>query len=135
MKKFLYHIVSLALLAALLFSVITGSDGIMSVVVSAYWVLLLLAIFVSVIILVITGLAGIERDPIKKTKIIKQLETIAKKSGLITRAYNWLCLVLIVSLLAYGGWVFTAVCYAVIALIFKFCTSIARDKFNELSAA
>lgn len=135
MKTFLSHIVSLALLAALLYSVLTGSDSIMSVVASAYWVLLLLAVFVSVIIMVIVGLAGIERDPIKKAKIIKSLEEIAKNGGVIKRAYNWLCLVITVALLAYGGWVFTAVCYAVIALILKLCTSIARDKINELSAA
>lgn len=134
MKTFLCHIVSLALLAALLYSVLTGNDGIMSVVASAYWVLLLLAVFVSLIIMAIVGLAGIERDPTKKAKIVKSLEDISKSNGVIKRAYNWLCLVLIASLLAYGGWVFTAVCYAVMALIFKFCTSIARDKVNELSA-
>lgn len=135
MKTFLCHIVSLALLAALLYSVLTGNDGIMSVVASAYWVLLLLAVFVSVIILAIVGMSGIERDPTKKAKMVKHLEDIAKKNGVIKRAYDWLCLVLIVALLAYGGWVFTAVCYAVMALIFKLCTSIARDKISELSAA
>jgi Na+/melibiose symporter-like transporter len=135
MKKFLCHIVSLALLAALLFSVLTGNDGIMSVVASAYWVLLLLVLLVSAIIMAIVCLAEIERDPAKKAKSIKSLEDISKRNGAIRRAYNWLCLVLVVSLLAYGGWVFTAVCYAVIALIFKLCTSIARDKVNELSAA
>lgn len=135
MKTFLSHIVSLALLAALLYSVLTGSDSIMSVVASAYWVLLLLAVFVSVLIMAMLGLAGIERDPIKKAKIIKSLEEISKKKGAIKRSFGWLCLAFIVSLLAYGGWVFTAVCYAIISLIFRLCTSIARDKINELSAA
>lgn len=135
MKSFITHLVTIALLVALLYSVFMEQASITATVVSAYWVVMLLAIFICTITMVTVGLVSTETDPVKKEKLMKHLEVAAKKPGVIKRVYNWICLVLIVGGLAYGGWVFTAVCYAIVALMVRLCFSIARDKTTEIHAA
>nr|WP_318380000.1 hypothetical protein [uncultured Enterobacter sp.]DAI87025.1 MAG TPA: hypothetical protein [Caudoviricetes sp.] len=135
MKSFITHFVTLTLLVALLYSVVMGQENITATVVSAYWVVILLAIFICTITMVAVGLVSAETDPVKKEKLMKYLEVASKKPGIMKRVYNWICLVLIVGGLAYGGWVFTAVCYAIVALMVRLFFSIARDKTNEIHAA
>ena len=44
-------------------------------------------------------------------------------------------MVITIVLLAYSGWVFTAVCYALSSLFVRFCMSLARDKVEKLEGA
>lgn len=134
MKSFITNIVTLALMVVLLYSVVVGQESITAIVVSAYWVVMLLAVFVCAITMATIGLISVETDPVKKSKLTKYLEGASGKPGFIKRLYNWICLVLIVGGLAYGGWVFTAVCYAIVAIMVRLCLSMARDKSSELKA-
>ncbi|WP_413498933.1 DNZ54_00345 family protein [Buttiauxella gaviniae] len=135
MKEFMTHIVTLVLLAALLLSAITERDSVTAIVVVAYWVVMMLAIFICIIVMAAIGLSGIEADPEKKNKLAKFLGDAASKTGgVVKKTYNWICLVLIVGGLAYTGWVFTAVCYSIVALMVRLCFSMARDKASELKA-
>ena len=135
MKSFITHLVTLVLLVALMYSVFMGQPSITATVVSAYWVVMLLASFICTITMVTVGLVSVETDPVKKEKLMNYLESASKKPGIMKIVYNWICLVLIVGGLAYSGWVFTAVCYAIVALMVRLCFSIARDKTNEIHAA
>lgn len=132
MKSLIYQAISLVLLATLIFSVLTERESITAIVVSAYWIVIFLAAFVSVAVMLVTTLVTIETNAEKKEKLIELLKNAAVKRGVIRRAWNWLCLVLIAGALAYGGWVFTAVVYVITSLIFRLCGSIARDKIDEL---
>lgn len=132
MKSFIYQVISLTLLAALIFSVLTERESITAIVVSAYWIVIFLAAFVSVAVMLVTTLVTIETNAEKKEKLIELLKKAAVKRGIIRRSWNWLCLVLIAGALAYGGWVFTAVVYVITSLICRLCGSIARDKIDEL---
>ncbi|WP_145512497.1 hypothetical protein [Yersinia kristensenii] len=135
MKSFIYQAISLGLLVTLIFSVLTDRESITAVVVSAYWIVIFLAAFVSVAVMLTTALVTIETNAGKREKLIELLKKAAVKRGVIRRAWNWLCLVLIAGALAYGGWVFSAVVYTVTALIARLCVSIAIDKIDDLELA
>ncbi|WP_145531195.1 hypothetical protein [Yersinia kristensenii] len=135
MKSFIYQAISLGLLVTLIFSVLTDRESITAVVVSAYWIVIFLAAFVSVAVMLTTALVTIETNAGKREKLIELLKNAAVKRGVIRRAWNWLCLVLIAGALAYGGWVFSAVVYTVTELIARLCVSIAIDKIDELELA
>ncbi len=135
MKSFIYQAISLGLLVTLIFSVLTDRESITAVVVSAYWIVIFLTAFVSVAVMLTTALVTIETNAGKREKLIELLKNAAVKRGVIRRAWNWLCLVLIAGALAYGGWVFSAVVYTVTALIARLSVSIVRDKIDELELA
>ncbi|WP_227719870.1 DNZ54_00345 family protein [Yersinia proxima] len=135
MKSLIYQAISLVLLATLIFSVLTERESITAIVVSAYWIVIFLAAFVSVAVMLVTALVTIETNAEKKEKLIELLKKAAVKRGIIRRSWNWLCLVLIAGALAYGGWVFTAVVYVITSLICRLCGSIVRDKMDELELA
>ncbi|EKN5134236.1 hypothetical protein DYG79_20410 [Yersinia enterocolitica] len=135
MKSLIYQAISLGLLVTLIFSVLTDRESITAVVVSAYWIVIFLTAFVSVAVMLTTALVTIETNAGKREKLIELLKNAAVKRGVIRRAWNWLCLVLIAGALAYGGWVFSAVVYTVTALIARLSVSIVRDKIDELELA
>ncbi|MGH1594100.1 DNZ54_00345 family protein [Yersinia proxima] len=135
MKSLIYQAISLVLLATLIFSVLTERESITAIVVSAYWIVIFLAAFVSVAVMLVTALVTIETNAEKKEKLIELLKKATVKRGIIRRSWNWLCLVLIAGALAYGGWVFTAVVYVITSLICRLCGSIVRDKMDELELA
>ncbi|CNL92937.1 hypothetical protein [Yersinia aleksiciae] len=135
MKSFIYQTISLGLLVTLIFSVLTGQESITAIAVSAYWIVIFLAAFVSVAVMLTTALVTIETNAGKREKLIELLNKVAVKRGVIRRGWNWLCLILIAGALAYGGWVFTAVVYVIASLICRLSVSIARDKIDELELA
>nr|WP_318375382.1 hypothetical protein [Enterobacter sp.] len=62
MKSFITHFVTLTLLVALLYSVVMGQENITATVVSAYWVVLLLAVFICTITMVAVGLVDLTQQ-------------------------------------------------------------------------
>lgn len=131
MKTFFSQVLSLGLLAALWASILIGINGLITVTVSAYWIVIILGVACGVLVMLLSAQVTITFDPGKKSKMLENLEKAAPKSGNLKRAYNWLVLCLIVVSLAYGGWVFTAVCYAVMGLFVRFCISIGRDTIES----
>lgn len=127
MKTFLSQALSLGLLSALWASMLLGMDGLTTVAVTAYWVVILLGIVLCTLLMALSSLVVMATDPAKKLKLIQGLDKAAPTIGKAKKAYNWLCLALIVVGLGYGGWFFTAICYAVMGLCVRLCTAIARD--------
>ena len=67
----------------------------------------------------------------QKQKLIELVREATKRRSKVMRGVQWICLVSITMLLAYSGWVFTAVIYVLVGLIVKFFLSIARDNVAE----
>lgn len=140
MKKFLTklmaEIVSVGLLALLAYSVWEGVASLTAIAAAAYWIIIALAIFVGLISCV--GIWAIEKelevngDPVKREKLLGSLEATFKKQGLLRKSVSWINLIIVVCLLAYSGWVFTAVTYVLIALLYKFAISMGRETFENL---
>ncbi|EOE8052020.1 hypothetical protein [Klebsiella pneumoniae] len=63
---------------------------------------------------------------------LEAVKRITRRKNVIARWWGWVCMVLTIVLLAYSGWVFTAVCYALSSLFVRFCVSLARDKVEKL---
>lgn len=122
-----------ALLTTLLFAVSTGANSLLGVVAAAYWVIVLLGVVIGLPSLVITFGLEHSKDEKSRREGIKYLERFATRKNPIARAWGWFCLVLSASLLAYGGWVFTAVAYAISSLFVRLCCSFARDKVEKLT--
>ncbi|HDC4567344.1 hypothetical protein [Enterobacter cloacae] len=140
MKKFLTklfaEIVSVGLVALLSYSVWEGIASLTAIAAAAYWIIIALSIFVGLVACI--GIWAIEKelevnsDPVKREKLIASLEATFKKQGFLRKSVSWLNLIIVVCLLAYSGWVFTAVTYVLIALLCKFVISMGREKFENL---
>lgn len=140
MKKFLTklmaEIVSVGLVVLLAYSVWEGVTSLTAIAATAYWIIIALAIFVCLISCI--GIWAIEKelevnaDPAKREKLIGSLDATFKKQGLLRKSVSWINLIIVVCLLAYSGWVFTAVTYVLIVLLCKLVISMGREKFENL---
>lgn len=136
MKKIIWGIfgrgVSIGLLCLLGYSAFASDPAPAAVAATAYWILMTLALFVGFISC--TGLAALsyEMDPGKRETLIASLSQFFKKRGPARRFISWCLLIFIVTLLAYTGWVFTAVCYMLVTLVTMLIITLGRDKLEEL---
>lgn len=137
MKKFLIkafgETISWGLIALLAYSAWVGSSSLSGIAAASYWVVIILAIFIAALAYIGVLALGEEKDPEKRKKGLDLLKDTYKRVGFFRKCINWLCLAVIVGLLAYTGWVFTAVSYALIALLFRLVIALGRDKYEELT--
>ncbi|WP_432409807.1 hypothetical protein [Serratia marcescens] len=138
MKKFLSgviaSIISFALLAVLGFGVVTDTKPLVTMAAAAYWVIILLGLVVGVLTLIVSYAVISEKDEQKRQQGLKLIIGVVKKKNLLRRTVDWIYFIVIACSLSYSGWVFTAVCYVVVALIVKLMLSIARDNVKECTA-
>lgn len=130
LNKILYY----ALFAALAFGSVTGKSNVLNMSAAAFWIVILLGIVVGILTSFLAY--GVEHVADEKTRqsILESLRKIVRRKSAIARLWGWLCMVATIALLAYGGWVFTAVCYAITSLFVRLCISLARDKVEKRPA-
>lgn len=137
MKKFLIkafgETISWGLIALLAYSAWVGSNSLAGIAAASYWVVIILAIFIAALAYIGVVALSEEKDPEKRKKGLDLLNGTYKRVGFLRKCINWLCVAVIVGLLAYTGWVFTAVSYALIALLFRLVIAIGREKYEELT--
>ncbi|WP_421412589.1 hypothetical protein ACOMDM_13565 [Serratia plymuthica] len=138
MKKFftgmIASIISFALLAVLGYGVVTDNKPLVTMAAAAYWVIILLGLVVGVLTLIVSYAVLSEKDEQKKQQGLRIVTEVVKKKNFLRRAIDWICFIAIAGSLSYSGWIFTAVCYVVVALIIKLMLSIARDNVKESTA-
>ncbi|MGK0736976.1 hypothetical protein ACSFCT_09325 [Yokenella regensburgei] len=136
MKKafsaFLVNIGSYVLLGILGYGVFTGSSSLVGVTAAAWWVLMFFLIGTSLLLLLFSysvkeGAAGEHSQ-----KAIEFIGKAAKRCNPVLRAIYWGEHILIVVLLAYTGWVFTGICYALVVMTCKLFFSIAHENVANL---
>lgn len=136
MKKFFTSLITsasdYALLIILLYSSMTGVQSLIGLTVAAYWVIMVLAFFVGPLIYILSYAAKSAKDEESRRKALEIVGGIAKKKNLFLRSVGWLKLIIICCLLAYGGWVFTAVSYALMSLYLRLLISLSRDNVIQL---
>lgn len=134
MKKLFIQAIYYVLLAALVWAAMTGNSSLLNIAALAFWVIILLGLFGSIVELLIAF--GIEygRDEKDHNETIANLEKFAQKKGFITRAWGWICLVVGSSFLAFGGWVFTAVSYVLVSLFCYLCMAVIRERIAKYKA-
>ncbi|WP_419058378.1 hypothetical protein [Kluyvera georgiana] len=131
LTKSLMNIGSYALLSLLAYSAIIDNQQLIGISVAAYWVVIFLGLFMGALIMVLSVAKDHTRDETAKQKLIELVREATKRRSKVMRGVQWVCLVSITMLLAYSGWVFTAVIYVLVGLIVKFFLSIARDNVAE----
>lgn len=135
MKKFFTKLVAnatdYALLIILMYSVMQGVKSLTGLTVAAYWVIMALAFFLGPLIYFISHAAKNAKDEESRRKALEFVESAVKKKNLLIRFVGCLKLISICCLLAYGGWIFTAVCYALMSLYLRLLISLARDNVAE----
>lgn len=138
MKKFLIKALitssSYVVLALLAYGSLAGITSLVGVAAAVYWVIIVLGLLVGVLISIFSYVIPGEKDEQKKQKLITIVQEAVKKRNPILRGISWIFFIAITLLLAYSGWVFTAVSYALSALIVKFLLSIARDNVKEVTS-
>lgn len=126
MKDVLSKLMSLSLLTALSIGVFYQIEGLVSLVVTAYWVIALLALVVAISVLFLS--TDYEKIPEKPRKGLEEwLIHLAKKSGVFSRCYDWIILLAQISLLGLYGCVVTAVFYSLTSFILHIVKAIARE--------
>ncbi|KHM28094.1 hypothetical protein [Klebsiella aerogenes] len=139
MKKFLTdtfsQVIYYGLLVALVFATFTGQNNILSVAAAAFWVVIALGAVISPLTLFLAYGAGQVSDKKTASEALETVKKITRRKNVIARWWGWICMVLTIVLLAYSGWVFTAVCYALSSLFVRFCVSLARDKVEKLQTS
>lgn len=127
LNKILYY----ALLAALAFGSVTGQSNILNVAATAFWVVVFLGGVVGIITIFLAHGAEHITDEKSRQSVLESLRKIVRRKNVIARWWGWFCMMATIALLAYGGWVFTAVCYALSSLFVRFCISLARVKVEK----
>lgn len=135
MKRFLIDtlnkILCYALLAALAFGSVTEQSNILNVAAAAFWVVVFLGVVVGIITIFLAHGAEHITDEKSRQSVLESLRKIVRRKNVVARWRGWCRMVATIALLAYGGWVFTAVCYALSSLFVRFCISLARDKVEK----
>lgn len=139
MKKFLnsvlVYLVTHTILLLLVLSVLTENENLASIAISVNWVLVVLGWLVTVV-MVILSFALVDKSwRGDKENILKILIDLTKKKGIFRRFYGWLTFSVAICLMAYTGWVVSAVIYGITSFLFTLGASIARDKIEEYKAA
>lgn len=137
MKKFMIKVIgsvfSYGLLALLIYGSLTDTASLVGVAAAAYWVIVILGLLVGILILAVSYVIPGEKDEQKKQKLLTVIQGAVKKRNPFLRGIGWIFFIAITLLLAYSGWVFTAVSYALSVLMVKFMISIARDNVKGMA--
>ncbi|MFB4699488.1 hypothetical protein ACE3KD_08635 [Enterobacter hormaechei subsp. steigerwaltii] len=139
MKKFLSSVFATVIvhtiLLLLVLSALTDNDSLSSIAVSVNWVLVVLGWFATLAVVILSFVLTDKTWKGDKDSILKILLELTKKKGIIRKAYGWLMFTAVLCLMAYTGWVVSAVIYGITSLMFTLGASIARDKIEEYQSA
>ena len=120
MKKLLSYIISFSLLAIMAYGALYNNQGTVRAIVAIKWICFVLSLLTSVLIFIAISL----EDSIKVFRDF--LISITKKRSIASWVISWLDLIVMTSLLAYSGWMITAVACAVSTLVVWLLTSVGR---------
>ncbi|MFZ5272136.1 hypothetical protein [Enterobacter asburiae] len=138
MKKIVISIVietiRYTILSFLFWGALTGRDNVVNMASAAIWIIIFLSGFSGTITLLVATTAKSMIDQKSRQDAIKYLEGFSKRGNIVVRAWGWVIFIATAILLAYSGWVFTAVCYAMTSLSARFCIAIARNSYAEITA-
>ncbi|POZ13678.1 hypothetical protein ACB496_12790 [Lelliottia nimipressuralis] len=117
-------------MASMIFGIYTGHSQFVGIAAAAFWILILLGIFISCFIGVAASLLeSLVGESLKTT--IESLQRFSRKRHIVIRVWGWGCLIAAVVLLAYSGWIFTAVCYVLASLFVHLVASVVRGKLKK----
>lgn len=139
MKKFLSSVFATVIvhtiLLLLVLSALTENDSLSSIAVSVNWMLVVLGWFVTLAVVILSFVLTDKTWKGDKDGILKILLELTKKKGIIRKTYGWFMFTAVLCLMAYTGWVVSAVIYGITSLMFTLGASIARDKIEEYQSA
>ncbi|KAF1368736.1 hypothetical protein [Yokenella regensburgei] len=120
------------LLVVLGYGVFTGSSSLVGVTAAAYWVQMFLLIGTSLLLLILSYSVKEGAVGENSQKAVELIGTQAKRRNPVLRGIRWGEHILIVVLLAYAGWVFTGICYALVVMTCRLFISMARENVANL---
>lgn len=125
----IYYIV----MASMIFGIYTGQSQFVGIAAAAFWILILFGIFISCVIGAAASALDSLVDETSLRATIQSMQRFSRKRNIIFRLWGWICLISAVALLAYSGWIFTAVCYVLASLFVRLIASVVRDKLAEIA--
>ncbi|MER1585612.1 hypothetical protein KC883_12150 [Enterobacter hormaechei] len=121
------------LLGFLVYATLQDDHSLMSIVVSAYWAIIVLGCLISPLFLIAVFMAAKETDPIERAKLLIPLKDYYKRKGAIKRFIGLVTMAAIFVMLSYSGWVFTSLMYLLACGFVTLLNSVGRDKYEELT--
>ncbi|EJD3719754.1 hypothetical protein PD335_000930 [Salmonella enterica] len=127
MTKIVINVINYTLLSLLLFAVFTGAKSLVGVLAAVYWVMISLCFVIGPFFYILSYAAKSAKDEDSRRKARELIGDVAKKKNVLLRVLGWLELIIISCLMAYAGWVFTAVCYVLSSLYLRLFVSLTRE--------
>lgn len=124
----IYYIV----MASMIFGIFTDQSQFVGIAAAAFWIHILLGIFISCVIGAASSALDSLVDETSLQATIQSMQRFSRKRHIIFRLWGWMCLIAAVALLAYSGWIFTVVCYVLASLFVRLIASVVRDKLDEI---
>lgn len=136
MKKFITKLFTslthYGLILILLYAVSTGTQSLLGLIAATYWVIMSLGIFIGPLLYILSHAAKNKKDEESGRKAMELVSNAVKKKNAFLRALGWFELIVISCLLAYSGWIFTAVCYVLSSFYLRLFISMARDNIASV---
>jgi len=127
MKSFLAESYSLAVIDTLVIGVFLQINGLVTLSVTLIWACSLIAVPVAVL-MIIASLLYEKSSGKQKENIEEMLRKSVRKRCWLVKAYGWVKVLATLGLLAWAGWVVTAIVYCLAVLIIMLANSILRDE-------
>lgn len=128
MSRLIAYATSFTLLALLIIGIFYPIKGLVTLSVTAIWILSLIAIPMAFIIISVSSVYDSTKDGETKAKLAAFLKACAKRRGVAGKVVGWVDFTAMVVLLGYGGFIFTAVVYVLSSLLMRFAGMMARDE-------
>lgn len=128
MSRLIAYATSFTLLALLIVGIFYPMKGLVTLSVTAVWILSLIAIPMAFIIICVSSVFDTTKDGETKAKFATFLKACAKRRGVVGKVVGWVDFTAMVVLLGYGGFIFTAVVYVLSTLLMRFASMMARDE-------
>lgn len=121
------EIFSLTVIAMLVAGTFLQISGLITISVSLNWVCIILAVPASMLMVFCAVMYDKSSGKIKESTE-QLLHQSAIKKSILAKLYGWLKAITTIVLLAWSGWLVTAIVYCLAVLIMEFAKSIVRDE-------
>ena len=127
MKKLIVESFTLVVIAMLAAGTLLHIPGLITLAVAINWVCIILALPASILMICCSVMYSNSSGKMKEN-IGQLLMQSARKKGILKKLYGWADVIATIALLAWSGWLITAVAYCLAVLMMQFAKSILRDE-------
>lgn len=133
--KIIATLIYLLLIGFLAYGIYQPESGLSNIAIGFVWVTMLATTTISIFMMIMATVADSQKGSQREETINGLIKAFGlDKKSLTGKILGWCRLALILSLMAYTGWIFTTVMYFSIAMLFLFAKVCAQDSVDKYHA-